>query len=50
MTVEQSVDQVQVARPAASCADREGAGDGSIRAGSEGGGFLVTDTDPLDFA
>ena len=48
MTVEQAVDQVQVAGPAASGADRELAGEMRLGARGEGGGLLVPHVDPVD--
>src|SRR5260370_658083 len=45
---ERAVDQVQVARPAASCADRELAGQMCRGASREGSHLLVVHMDPLD--
>ena len=50
MAVEQAVDEVQVARPAAAGADGELAGQVRLGAGREGGDLLVPDMDPLDLA
>lgn len=50
MALEQPIDQVQVARPAASGADREFAGDRSLAAGGEGRHFLMADMHPVDAA
>ena len=48
MAVEQAVDQMQVARPAAAGADRELTGHLRLGARGEGGSLLVTHVDPLD--
>ena len=48
VTVEQTVDEVQVARPAAARADRELAGQVRLGAGRERGDLLVPDVHPLD--
>jgi len=48
LAVEQAVDQVEVARPAASGADRELAGEMGFGAGGEGRGLLVAHVDPVD--
>src|SRR6266851_5902803 len=50
VTVEQTVDEVQVARTATSGADRETTCDMRIRAGGERGDFLVPDMQPLHAA
>ena len=50
VTVEQTVDEVQVARPAAAGADRELAGQMRLGAGRERRDLLVPDMDPLDLA
>src|SRR6202035_606350 len=50
VAVEQTIDQVQVARTATSGADRETARDMRIRAGRERGDFLVPDMQPLNAA
>ena len=50
VAVEQAVDEMQVARPAAARADRELAGQVGLGAGRESGGLLVPDMDPLDLA
>ena len=48
LRVEETVDQVQIARPAASDAHRELAGECRLRRGGECGTFLVARVDPLD--
>jgi hypothetical protein len=48
--VEQAVDQVQVARPAAGRADGQLAGDRRLAGRGEGGGLLVADVFPGDRA
>src|SRR5216684_1753634 len=50
VAVEQTIDQVQVARAATSGADRETACDMRVRAGGERGDFLVPDMQPLHAA
>jgi hypothetical protein len=50
VTIEEAVDEVQVARPAASRADGELARQMRLGAGREGGDFLVSDVDPLDLS
>ena len=50
MTVEQAVDEVQIARPATSRADRESSGQMRLRPGGEGGDFLMAHMDPFDVA
>src|SRR5712671_896749 len=50
MTVEQTIDQVQVARTATSGANRETTCDMRIRAGRERGDLLVPDMQPLNAA
>ena len=50
VTVEQTVDEVQIARPAAARADRELARQMRLGAGRERGDLLVPDMDPLDLA
>ena len=50
MAVEQAVDEVQIARPAAAGADRELAGQMRLGAGREGRDLLVPDMDPFDLA
>ncbi len=48
MTVEQAVDEVEVAGAAASGADGELAGEVRLGASGEGGGLLVAGVDPVD--
>src|SRR5205823_413925 len=48
MAIEQAVDQVQVAGPAAAGADRELAGEMRLGAGSKGRGLFVADVNPVD--
>ena len=48
IAVEQAIDQVQVARPAAAGADRELAGEVRLGTGGEGAGFLVAHVHPFD--
>jgi hypothetical protein len=48
VAVEQTVDQVQIARPAAARADRELAREMRLGAGRERGDLLVPDMDPFD--
>ena len=48
VAVEQAVDEVQIARPAAAGADRELTRQMRLGAGREGGDLLVPDMDPLD--
>ena len=50
MTVEQPVDEMQIARSAAARADRELAGQMRLGAGREGRDLLVPDMEPLDLA
>ena len=50
VTVEQAVDQVQVAGAAASGADREVAGQMRLGAGGKGGDFFMADMQPVDAA
>jgi hypothetical protein len=50
VTVEQTVDQVQIARPAAPRADGEFAREMRLRAGRERGDLLVPDVHPRDLA
>src|SRR5262249_21106619 len=50
VTIEQSVDEVQVAGPAAPRADRELARQMRLGAGRERGDLLVPDVDPLDLS
>src|SRR5229473_5335023 len=50
VAVEQTIDEVQVARAATSGADRETARDMRVRAGGERGDFLVPDMQPLHAA
>ncbi len=50
MAIEQAVDEMQIARPAAAGADGELAGQMRLGAGREGGDLLVADVDPLDLA
>ncbi len=50
VAVEQAVDQVQIARAAASRADRELAGQMRLGSGREGRNLLVPDMEPLDLA
>ena len=48
--IEQAVDQVQVARPAATRADGQRTGEVGFRPGGKGGDFFVTHMYPLDIA
>ncbi len=50
MAVEQPVDEVQIARPAAAGADRQGVGQMGLGPGREGGHLLVTHVNPFDLA
>jgi hypothetical protein len=50
MTIEQTVDQMQVARTATAGAHRETSGRGRVRTGGKGGRFLVTGVHPADRA
>src|SRR5258708_37873545 len=50
VAVEQTIDQVQVARTATSGADRETTCDMRVRAGRERGDFLVPDMQPSNAA
>jgi hypothetical protein len=50
VTIEEAIDEVQIARPAASRADGEPARQMRLGTGSEGGDFLVSDVDPLDLS
>ncbi len=50
MAVEQAVDEMQVAGPATSGADREATGEVRLGAGREGGDLLVADVHPFDVA
>src|SRR5271165_4459635 len=50
MTVEQSVDEVQISWPTAARANREGAGQVSLGTGCECGNLFTTDMQPFDFA
>lgn len=50
MTIEQAVDEVQVARPAAPCAYRQLAREVRFGTRCEGGHLLVPDVDPFDLA
>jgi hypothetical protein len=50
VTIEKAIDQVQIARPAAPCADSELAGQVRLRTRREGGNLLVPDVHPLDIA
>jgi hypothetical protein len=49
MTVEEPVDEVQIAGPATACADREVAGNFGIRPGGKRRDLLVTHGHPFDF-
>ncbi len=49
LRVEESVDQMQVARPATARADRELAGERGVGGRGEGGGLLVTHVLPRRF-
>lgn len=46
--IEETVDEVQVAGPAAAGADRELTGQCGLAAGGEGSGLLVTDVNPFE--
>ena len=48
VAVEQSVDQVQITGAAAAAADGKFAGQMGLRAGGEGGTFLMAHMDPFD--
>ena len=48
VAIEQTVDQMQIARTAAAGANRELAGEMRLGAGREGGALLVPHMDPLD--
>ena len=50
VTIEETVDQVQIAWPAAPRADRELAGQVRLGARRESGNFLVSDMHPFDLA
>jgi hypothetical protein len=50
VTIKQTVDQVQIARPAASGADGEFSREMRLSARSKCGNLLVPDVKPLDFA
>ncbi len=50
MTIEEAVDEVQVARPAAPGTDGELARQMRLSAGRERGDFLVSDVNPLDLS
>jgi hypothetical protein len=50
MAVEQTVDEVQIARPAAPGTNGEGARQMRVRAGGESGDLLVPEVYPLDLA
>src|SRR5438270_13978039 len=50
VTIEQGVDQVQVARPATAGADRELTGQMRLGARRECGNLLMSDMQPLDLA
>ena len=50
MTIEQSIDEVQIARPAAACADGEFSRQMRLGAGRECGDLLVPYVEPLDLA
>jgi hypothetical protein len=50
MTVEQSIDEVKIARTAASGADGERARELRVCAGRESGNLLMADMDPVDLA
>jgi hypothetical protein len=49
MTIKQAIDQVEIARPAAPCANRERAGELCFGARCKSGNLLMADMDPLDF-
>src|SRR6202007_380624 len=48
VTVEKPVDQMQIARPAASCADGKPSGNLRFRARGKRSGFLVPHVDPFN--
>ena len=48
MTIKQTIDQMQIARSAAACADGELPRQVRLGAGGEGRDFLVSDMQPLD--
>jgi len=50
MAIEEPVDEVEIARAAASGTDRERAGEVGLRPGGEGRDLLVPDMDPFDLA
>jgi hypothetical protein len=50
VTIKQTVDEVEIARSAAACADSELSGQMRLGARSERGDFLVPDVDPLDLS
>src|SRR5690242_4689220 len=50
MAIEEPVDEVEIARAAASGADGQGAGEVGLRPGGEGRDLLVPDMDPFDLA
>src|ERR1700758_5264290 len=50
VTIKQTVDEVQIARSTAACADGKLAGQMSLGPGGKRGNLLVPDMKPLDFA
>jgi hypothetical protein len=50
MSIEQSIDEMQIARTAGAGADGEVTGDGRLARGRKRRRFLVTNMDPLDRA